>query len=81
MRLCIPCAHAWGRWLDYRLPPVLSITYGSGAAYDATPRGIRDREKARFREWRDTIRWHQDHIRELCEQGKHRPYMELDIRV
>jgi len=80
-RLCIPCAHSWSRWLDYRLPPVLSITYGSGAARDATPAGIRDREESRFREWRDTIRWQQDHIRELCEQGKHRPYLVLDIRV
>lgn len=66
MALCVPCRNAWMAWLDYRLPPVLSITYGSGAARDSTAAGIRDREKSRFREWRDTIRWQQAHIEQLC---------------
>lgn len=71
MSLCPPCSAASQRWLDYRLPPVLSITYGSGAARDATPAGIREREESRFRQWRDTIRWQQQHIADLCAAGKH----------
>jgi hypothetical protein len=71
--LCGACRPAWLAWLDYRLPPVLSISYGSGAAYDATPQGIRDRQASRFREWRDTIRWQQAHIEALCAAGNHGP--------
>lgn len=69
--LCGPCRAARQRWLDYRPPLPLSITYGSGAAYDASPRGINDARRARFEHWRETIRWHQQQIDALCALGNH----------
>lgn len=69
--LCPPCAEASGRWLDYRLPPVLGIAYGSGAPYDVSAAGIRDRRRSRFEEWRSTVRFHRDLIARTCRAARH----------
>lgn len=75
------------RWLDYRLPPRLSIAYGSGAAYDSSPAGIRDARRARLAEWRDTVRFHRDLIDRSCTEAGHvpaplkKPVITLDVLV
>lgn len=69
--LCAPCRAEADAWWDYRPPTRLSITYGSGAAYDASPRGVADARRARFEHWRETILWHRQHIADLCAAGKH----------
>jgi hypothetical protein len=69
--LCPPCSAARTAWLDYRLPPVLGIAHGSGAPYDVSVAGIRDRRRARFEEWRSTIRFHMDLIARQCRTAGH----------
>jgi len=82
--LCEPCGKAWSEWLDYRLPPVLSLTYGSGAARDSTVEGVKERQASRFEQWRSTIRLHQDLIARSCRAGHHAPakaprVIDLDV--
>lgn len=69
--LCPPCRAASSAWLGYRLPPALGIAYGSGADYDMSAAGIRDRRQARFELWRDTIRWNRDLIARTCRAAGH----------
>jgi hypothetical protein len=66
--LCGPCSGARARWLDYRLPPSppLLVVIGSGGVRD-----VEERRKARFDDWRRTIRQQQAHIAELCARGVH----------
>ena len=69
--LCPPCRAARLAWLDYRLPRVVAIAYGSGAPYDISPSGIRDRQRSRFEEWRSTVRFHMDLIANQCRAAGH----------
>jgi hypothetical protein len=69
--LCGPCQDERGRWLDYRLPPALGIAHGSGAPYDVSAAGVRDRQAARSAEWRDTVRFQRDLIARQCRAGQH----------
>lgn len=84
--LCRPCSLARAAWLDYRLPRVPGIAYGSGAAYDTSTAGVRDRQRARFEQWRETIRFNQQLIAEQCRAGRHvdgtpepAPVIEIDL--
>ena len=66
--ICEACGAAWTAWLDYTLPPgPIRID----ASYVRTARDIKEHQEARFREWRDTIRFEQDLIEKLCREGKH----------
>jgi hypothetical protein len=69
--LCPPCSAARSAWLDYRLPPVLGIAYGSGAPYDVSAAGVRDRRRSRFEEWRSTVRFNRDLIARHCRAAGH----------
>lgn len=69
--LCIPCREARSRWLDYRLPPVPGFQHGSGAPYDTSPAGIRDRQRSRFEQWRSTVRFQMDLIASACRAAGH----------
>lgn len=69
--LCVPCRAARLSWLDYRLPPVPGFQHGSGAPYDTSPAGIRDRQRGRFEEWRSIIRFHRDLIARTCRASGH----------
>lgn len=69
--LCQPCREARLSWLDYRLPRVLGIAYGSGAAGDISPMGLRDRRNARFEEWRSTVPFQMDLIARTCRAARH----------
>lgn len=68
MRLCRPCSEWYQAWYDYRLPA--TITLVAIGRQDA--RDIRERQEARFREWRDTVRWQQAHIERLCAERRAR---------
>lgn len=69
--LCPPCRAARSAWLDYRLPPALGIAHGSGAPYDVSAAGLRDRQRSRFAEWRTTVRFHMDLIARECRTAGH----------
>lgn len=69
--LCPPCREARLSWLDYRLPRTLGIAYGSGAPYDVSPPGIRDRQRARYEEWRSTVNFNMDLIASTCRAAAH----------
>ncbi len=72
--LCGPCSEEMGRWLDTSpatLLPRLSFTYGSGAVYDVSPAGIRERRTARHAEWAATVRRQRALIAAGCRIGVH----------
>ncbi|MEV5211376.1 hypothetical protein AB0K35_28270 [Micromonospora sp. NPDC053740] len=69
--ICQPCSAERARWLDYRLPRTLGITHGSGAPYDVSVAGVRDRQRSRFEEWKATIAFHRDLIAHTCRQQCH----------
>lgn len=61
---CDACRAEIARWYDYRLPrPVQFANHGG---YDETGRGIADNGSARYEQWRDTVRYQQDLIRQQC---------------
>lgn len=69
---CDPCWAAWHRWLDYRIPPAPIVLCSPN-------RGVREiaaSAERRYQDWRDTIRWHQDHTARLCAEGSHAPVKE-----
>lgn len=69
--LCPPCGAARLAWLDYRLPRTFGFAYGSGAPYDVSAAGVRDRRRLRFEEWRSTVRFHTDLIARQCRAAGH----------
>jgi hypothetical protein len=69
--LCPPCRDERSRWLGYRLPRTPGFAFGSGAPYDVSPAGIRDRQHARFEEWRSTVAFHRDLIARTCREQRH----------
>lgn len=74
MALCPPCAQESARWLDTSpstLLPRFGFAHGSGAAYDASPAGMRDRRAARHEEWRTTVRDQRKRIAQQCAAGQH----------
>jgi hypothetical protein len=67
--LCPECGKLWMAWLDYRItPPITLVQIGK-----PTARRIREAQEARFREWRDTIRFQQDLIERICARENHVP--------
>jgi hypothetical protein len=72
--VCGPCSAEMGRWLDTSpstLLPRLGFAHGSGAAYDVSAAGLRDRRAARHEEWAATVRRQRALIREGCAAGRH----------
>lgn len=69
--LCAPCREARAAWLDYRLPRVGGFAFGSGVPYDTSAAGTRDRRRARFEEWRETIRFNRQLIADACRKAGH----------
>jgi len=62
------------RWLETRpstLIPRPGFAHGSGAAYDASPAGIRDARRARYEEWRRTVKDGRETVARLCRAGHH----------
>ena len=65
--LCAPCAAYWSSWLDYTLPaPPIQL-----CTIDNSARGVADRQRRRFCEWRDTVRFQQGLTVKLCAEGRH----------
>lgn len=71
MLMCEPCRRQSDAWLVAKVPTGLSFTFGSGAAYDATPRGVEERRQARARAWYAIVREHVEGIRLNCAAGFH----------
>lgn len=72
--LCGPCQEESARWLDTSpatLIPRLGFAHGSGAAYDVSPAGLRDRRAARYAEWAATVRNARRLIAAGCRSGIH----------
>jgi hypothetical protein len=65
--LCQDCSGAWLAWLDWTLPPppIRLITVGD------TVREVGWRQEARYREWRDTVRFHLDLVERQCAEAGH----------
>lgn len=72
--LCGPClAESW-RWLDTNpmaLHPRLGFAFGSGAVYDTSEGGMRDRLAARHAEWAALVRFQRRLVAEGCRAGRH----------
>jgi hypothetical protein len=62
--LCRQHADESRAWLDYRITPALR--FGSGAARDDTLDGARDRQRARYTNWRATVVSQQQLIEDAC---------------
>jgi hypothetical protein len=72
--LCGPCLAESMRWLDtspVSLLPRLGIAYGSGADYDVSETGMRERRSARHAEWAATVRFQRRLVAEGCRAGRH----------
>lgn len=72
--VCAPCSEEMGRWLDTRpstLLPRLGFAHGSGAPYDVSAAGLRDRTRSRTEEWRATVRFQRALIADGCRAGRH----------
>lgn len=69
MSLCAACSLAWNKWLDYRLPPppIQLLVIGN------RPQDIAERTEARYRQWRDTVRFQQDLIVQICTEKHQAP--------
>jgi hypothetical protein len=65
--LCGPCSALWMRWLDYELPPPPIVL----CSPNRTAREIQASQERRSKEWRDTVRFHQDLIARQCREGNH----------
>lgn len=64
-QLCGPCRMEWEAWLDYRITvPITIVQIGSPSA-----QRIVDERKARFIEWRNTIRSQQELIVKFCSSN------------
>lgn len=74
MTPCGPCAEEMGRWLDTRpsvLIPRPGFAHGSGAPYDVSAAGLRDKGRARHAEWAATVRFQRALVLAGCRAGKH----------
>lgn len=72
--LCGPCRAERDRWLDTvpsTLIPRLGFAHGSGAAYDVSAAGLRDRRAARYEEWRRTVLHGREMVAVACRAGHH----------
>jgi hypothetical protein len=65
--MCPPCSAAWMAWLDWTPPPapIRLISIGNRV------REALDRREARSRQWRETVRFHQDLIERQCAEAGH----------
>ncbi len=72
--LCQPCQAVSLAWLDTSpstLIPRLGFAHGSGAAYDVSAAGLRDRRAARYEEWRRTVQHGRAMVAQACRAGHH----------
>ena len=66
--LCGPCREEWLKWLDYQ-QPVTGIKFANHAAYDDTTAGRGGVRRSGFEQWRDTIRYQQQLIKDDCARN------------
>ncbi len=73
---CTPCRTEQDRWYDttpQQMFPGLGFVMQASAAYDLTPRGVADRRRIRWEQWRDTVRFQQALIATACRAAGHTP--------
>lgn len=75
--ICRPCHAKWSSWFGYRIIPWLRIN--SGATRDDTLEGVKDRQRARFEEWRETIRSNQALIEKICALKHRRQFVVVNL--
>ena len=74
MTVCEPCRVEIDRWYETKpsqIFPSRGFTFGSGAAYDATARGVIEAGRARVEKWRVLVKDQTSGIRENCLAGRH----------
>jgi hypothetical protein len=65
--LCPSCREAWLAWLDYKItPPITLVQIGK-----PTVARVQEAQRARAREWRETIRFQQNLIEQICARQHH----------
>lgn len=72
--ICDACNAAITKWIDSKpqdVLPRLGFVFGSGAAYDTTPRGVADALHTRYETWRTLVRDNKTAIKNNCRQGNH----------
>lgn len=72
--LCPPCVERRTAWLDANplvTLPRFGFTFGSGAAYDTSPAGVRDNRAARARAWYALVREQRAAIAAACRAAGH----------
>jgi hypothetical protein len=72
--LCVPCTAERMRWADSKpsqILPRFGFTYGSGAAYDVSPVGLRDGKRARYEDWRRLVKSQMALVARGCREGRH----------
>jgi hypothetical protein len=72
--ICPPCQERRMAWLDSRpskVLPVFGIAHGSGANYDITAEGIKDRSRSRHEQWRLLVREQMAGIADYCRRAGH----------
>lgn len=71
--ICDPCQEERLRWLDTKPSAVLpfGIAHGSGAGYDVTAPGIRDRSRGQHEKWRVLVREQMALIAATCRAAGH----------
>lgn len=74
--ICRPCAELMGRWLDVKasdLRPGASFAHGSGAPYDVSASGLRDRLAGNGEVVRRLVRAQRAAVAASCRAGVHAP--------
>lgn len=74
--ICRPCADLMGSWLDVKasdLRPGASFAHGSGAPYDASVAGLRDRLVGNGEALRRLVRTQRAAVAACCRAGVHAP--------
>jgi hypothetical protein len=72
--ICPPCQERRMAWLDSKpsqVLPTFGIAHGSGAPYDVTLAGIRDRSRSRHQQWAALVREQMAGIAAYCRQAGH----------
>ena len=72
--ICASCTELRMKWLDSKpsqLLPAFGIAHGSGADYDVSARGLRDRSRSRHQQWAALVREQMSAIATACRNAGH----------
>lgn len=72
--ICPPCTELRMKWLDSapsQVLPTFGIAYGSGANYDISAAGLRDRGRSRHQQWSALVREQMAGVAASCRANNH----------